>query len=104
MLDLVVDCCSMEIDGKKTLTKEDVIGKSKKTNAVMTRCIFITEMLFAGYTTETAATLLKRTEPGIRQLLNTAHGFRLTSNAYRIAEAQCTLLCKNLFESYLSDK
>lgn len=98
VLDAVVGCCSMDIDGVQSVTREDVLGKSKKSNAVMTRAIYVTEMLFLGYTTETIAMVLHRTEKDIRHLLNSAHQFRISSYAYRVAEAEATLLCKDMMK------
>lgn len=98
VLDIVVDCCSMDIDGRPSVSAEDVLGKSRQSNIVLTRCIFITQMLFLGYTTATIALLLHRSETAIRHLLEVAHQSRLTSKAYRLAEAEATLRCKNIKE------
>lgn len=96
VLDIVVNCCSTDINGKPSVTRDDVLGKSRQSNYVMTRCIFVTEMIFLGYTTATIALILHRSEPAIRHLLDSAHQFRITSNAYRLAEAEATLKCRDL--------
>lgn len=38
ILDAVVESCSY-IGGRFSITKEDILGKSRNENAVMTRCI-----------------------------------------------------------------
>ena len=96
ILNIVVSCCTMEIDGVQTVTAEDVLGPCKKSNVNMTRCIYVTEMLWAGFSTETIAIVLHRTEPTVRHILDAAHQFRVTSRAYRLAEAEATLKCKEL--------
>jgi len=98
VLDVVVDCCSMEIDGQITLTSSDVLSKSRKANVVMTRAIFVTELLFLGFSRDTIAQVLHRTVPAIGHLLDSAHSFRITSHAYRLAEAEATIKCKKFIE------
>jgi len=98
VVDIVVSCCATQIDeiGTMSVTRDDVLGKSRAANVNMTRCILVTQLLFLGFSTSTAASLLHRTEPAIRHLLDAAHQFRVTSFAYRIAEAEATLKCKEL--------
>lgn len=98
VLDVVVSCCSMDIDGVPTLTPDDVVGKCRKTNVVMTRAIFVTELLFLGFSRDTIAQVLHRTVPAVGHLLDAAHGWRITSHAYRLAEAEATIKCKQFAE------
>lgn len=101
IVNIVVDCCAIEIDDKGTMsiTREDVIGKSRAENVVMTRAILCRMIAFAGYSTTTTAMLLGRTEAAVRHLLKLAMQFHATSRAYRIAEAEATLKCKDLPDS-----
>lgn len=92
---IVVDCCSTFDDFNKTsITTNDIIGKSRKENAVMTHCIFVTQAIKAGYSVSTVAFILKRTKQAIRYLKKLSEELRQTSRAYRIADKEITMLCK----------
>lgn len=98
IVDIVVECCATPIDeeGTMSVTKEDVLGKSHEENVVMTRCILVQMISFAGYSTTTIAQLLHRTVPAIRHMMKKAQEFHMTKRAYRIAEAEATIKCKSL--------
>lgn len=98
IIDTVVQCCAIDIDGsgRMSITRGDVLGTSKASNAVMTRCILVTQILAAGYSTATVAMLLNRSPHQVRRMLDEDTQFRRTSRAYRIAAAEATLLCKDL--------
>ena len=94
ILAIVVDECTMTED--LIIKSEEVRGKCKKENVCMTRAIFVTEMVFAGYSVTTIATYLHKTEQAVSDILNAAHQYRISSWAYRVAEAESTLKCKEL--------
>lgn len=97
ILNIVVGCCATDIgDGKMSLTKDEVLGKSRKENVVMTRCILVMMIVGAGYSTTTAAQLLRRTTHAVRHLLDVGHQYHLTSRAFRIASAEATLKCRDI--------
>lgn len=98
IVDYVVDCCATQVDdnGTMSLTREDVLGRSRAENIVMTRCILIQQILSAGYSTTTAAQLLHRTPHAIRHLLEVGVQYEKTSRAYRIANAEATMKCREL--------
>lgn len=98
ILDNVVKCCATQVDdtGKLSVTKDDVLGKSRTENIVMTRCILVSQIIGAGYSVTTVAQLLHRTVPAIRHLINLGYQYRKTSRAYRIADAEATILCKDI--------
>lgn len=96
ILDNVVKSCTIELEGVVTVTKEDVLGKSRLENVVMTRCILVHQIISAGYTTTTAAMLLHRTPHAVRHLLELADNYMKTSRAYRIANAEATILCRDI--------
>lgn len=96
ILDNVVKSCTIELEGVVTATKEDVLGKSRLENVVMTRCILVHQIISAGYTTTTAAILLHRTPHAVRHLLELADNYMKTSRAYRIANAEATILCRDI--------
>lgn len=98
LVDIAVECCATEIDDAGTLsvTKEDVLGKNRTENVVMTRCVLICLILHQGYSIETCAKLLDRTKPAIRHLEKLSDNYFKTSRAYRIAMAEATLKVKDL--------
>lgn len=96
ILDIVVSECTIESSGIVTVTTEDVLGKSRKENVVMTRCIFVTEMLFMGYSVTTIASILNRSAQAVSNILVSAHQYRVKSWVYRQAEAKSTLRCKEI--------
>lgn len=98
IVDYVVSCCATHVDdsGRMSVTREDVLGRSRSENVVMTRCILVNQIIGAGYSTTTAAQLLKRTPHAIRHLLDVGNQYEHTSRAYRIANAEATLKCKEI--------
>lgn len=101
IVDYVVACCATQVDdsGRMSVTREDVLGRSRAENVVMTRCILVNQIVGAGYSTTTAAQLLRRTPHAIRHLLEVGMQYEQTSRAYRIANAEATLKCKDLVVS-----
>lgn len=98
IVDIVVECCATKVkeDGTMSLTREDVLGKSRAENVVMTRCILVMMIIGAGYSVTTAAQLLGRTPHAIRHLLDIGHNYHISSRAFRIASAEATLMCKDI--------
>jgi hypothetical protein len=42
VIDNVISCCAVtRIDGVKSITREDVVGKSREENVVLTRCLVV---------------------------------------------------------------
>ena len=98
ILDNTISCCELEVSGTGTLsiTREDVLGKSRAENLVMTRCILAAQLVHAGYSITTIAGLLNRSIPAVRHLVRMDRDYIDTSRAYRIASAQATLLNKDI--------
>lgn len=96
ILTIVVDCCNIDIYGEVSITNDDVLSANRSESVCMTRCIFVTEMLFMGYSKTTIAHILHRSEKTIGNILNQAHTYRKTSYAYRIAEAESTIKLKEI--------
>ena len=95
VIDNVIKCCAIELpNGELSITREDVLGKSKAENLVMTRCMVVEQMIHAGFSITTIATVLNRTVPAVRHLCKMAYTYLSTSRVYRLATAQATLLNK----------
>lgn len=61
VIDNVISCCAItRIDGAKSITREDVVGKSREENVVLTRCLVVEQMVHAGFTISTIAFILNR--------------------------------------------
>ena len=98
LADIAVECCALEIDenGTKSITREEVLGKSRKENVVMTRCILLCLILHSGYSITTAAQFLARTEAAVRHMEQISDQYFKTSRAYRIAMAEATLMVRDM--------
>lgn len=72
-------------NGSPAVNRADVLGTSRETNTVMTRCILVSSILDAGYSVSTIAALLGWTARGIRHLLALDRHYWRTSRAYRTA-------------------
>lgn len=96
ILTIVVNCCKMDLFDIKPITNEDILGPSRAENICMTRCIFVTQMLFMGFSRTTIANILHRSEKTIGNILNQAHNYKKVSYAYRLAEAQSTIQLKEI--------
>ena len=67
VIDNVISCCAVtRIDGAKSITREDVVGKSREENVVLTRCLVVEQMVHAGFTISTIAFILNRTVQATR--------------------------------------
>lgn len=98
IIDNTIMCCTHEVSGTGvlTITRDDVLGKSRAENLVMTRCIVAAQLRHAGYSVTTIAGLLNRTVPAVRHLVRMDRDYIETSRAYRIASAQATILNKDV--------
>lgn len=97
ILDECVRCCSTDLpDGEKSVTREDVLGKSRAENVVMTRCVFVDQMVSAGYSITTVARMLGRTVYSVRHMMRLDADYSHTSRAYRIAKSDAVLACRDI--------
>lgn len=96
IIDIVVECCQTEVDGDVSLTKEDVLGKSRKENVVMTRCILAMTIVGAGFSRDTAAMVMRKSVRDVGHLVSKGYDYLKTSKAFRVANAEVTLRCRNL--------
>lgn len=95
VIDNVIKCCAITtLDGTLSITREEVLGKSRAENLVMTRCMVVEQMLHAGFSITTTAQVLNRTVQAVRHLQKLAFDYLKTSRVYRLATAQATLLNK----------
>lgn len=99
ILDRVVKCCSYVVGEKNlTITKEDILGKSRNENVVMARCIAVSMMLQAGFSVTTCSEFMSRTAPAIRHMIQLDRQLSHTSKVYRIASRETVRECRELKE------
>ena len=56
VIDNVIKCCAItNPDGTLNITREEVLGKSRAENLVMTRCMVVEQMIHAGFSVTTIA-------------------------------------------------
>ena len=97
IIDNVIKCCAItNPDGTLSITREEVLGKSRAENLVMTRCMVVEQMIHAGFSITTTAQVLNRTVQAVRHLEKLAFNYLKTSRVYRLATAQATLLNKDV--------
>lgn len=95
IVDTAISCCASDLTGELSITREDVIGKSRAENIVLTRTILVAQKIAAGYSTTTAAKLLQRDVHSIRYLMQLNNRLLKSSRAYRIAAAEVERKCKS---------
>lgn len=97
VIDNVISCCAVtRIDGAKSITREDVVDKSREENVVMTRCLVVEQMVHARFTISTIAFIINRTVQATRHLLKMSTDYYETSRAFRLATSEATLLNKDV--------
>lgn len=96
ILDMVIEECSLSF---VSISRDDIIGKNVNEIVRMARCIFVTELLFFGYSDFAIYNFLNRTRQALDDILFRAHEYRRKSWIYRKTEAKCTLRCEELQNS-----
>ena len=97
IVDIVVACCATEIrDGVMSLTRADVLGKSRNENVCMARTILVNQLLWAGFSVTTVSALLHRSPNAIRHICEQNGTYVKNSRAYRLALSEATTKCKNI--------
>lgn len=97
VIDNVISCCAVtRTDGAKSITREDVVGKSREENVVLTRCLIVEQMIHIGFTISTIAFILNRTVQAIRDLLKMSNDYYKNSRVFRLATSEATLLNKDV--------
>lgn len=104
IVDIVVDCCSFNFNGEISMSRSDLLGKSRSENIVMSRCILVEMIVNAGYSVSTAAMILSRTPQAIRHLLDMGRNLFKTSKAFRLANNECSVKCRELYSDNVTDK
>lgn len=97
IIDNVISCCTItKADGTRSITREDLVGKSREENVVMARALVVEQMVHAGFTITSIASILNRTVQATRHLFKMSTEFYQTSRAFRLATSEATLLNKDV--------
>lgn len=97
IIDNVISCCTItKADGTRSITREDLVGKSREENVVMARALVVEQMVHAGFTINSIASILNRTVQATRHLFKMSTEFYQTSRAFRLATSEATLLNKDV--------
>lgn len=94
IISIVVNCCKSSLWSDKSITREDLLGKSKNENVCMARTILVSQLINAGFTVSTISGLLKRTAQGIRHIIKTNYSLLKSSRAYKIASGEVAEKCR----------
>lgn len=71
IIDNVISCCAItRADGTRSITREDLVSKSREENVVMARALVVEQMVHAGFTITSIACILNRTVQATRHLFN----------------------------------
>ena len=101
IVSVVINCTKSRLWSDNSITRDELLGKSKNENACMARAILVCQLIDAGYTITTIAKLLKRTAQGIRHIVKTNYALLKSSRAYRIASNEVAEKCKELLTNKL---
>lgn len=97
IIDNVISCCAItRADGSRSITREDLVNKSREENVVMARALVVEQMVHAGFTITSIACILNRTVQATRHLFKMSTEFYQTSRAFRLATSEATLLNKDV--------
>lgn len=94
IISIVVNCCKSSIWSDKSMTREDLLGKSKNENVCMARAILVSQLINAGFTISTISGLLRRTAQGIRHIIKSNYSLLKSSRAYKIASGEVEAKCR----------
>ena len=95
LLEIAAECCSYtNPDGTKSITPDDIVSKERiSDNVNLTRMIFVRQMKALGFTTETVAQIIGRTESTVRDMILKGGDAEKTSFAYRISSEEVKKKC-----------
>ena len=97
IIDNVIKACDIpRADGTHSISREDIVGKSREENVVMARALVVEQMVHAGFTISSIAYILNRTVQATRHLLKMSNDYYESSRAFRLATSEATLLNKDV--------
>lgn len=115
VIDNVIKCCAItNTDGTLSITREEVLGKSRAENLVMTRCMVVEQMIHAGFSVTTIVSynngkfIIAETKQSIQsEVESTLHNANYIIEHiedYKSQITQCEDVLKELNPQYAKDK
>ena len=96
IIDVVYESCVTRANGNVNFSREELLGNCRKQSVVMTRCMLAMALHSKGYSKDTIAMILGKTEHQVNRLLSAHYDFEMTSHAYRVANAEAVLRCQEI--------
>lgn len=91
IIEIVVEECTGTLNSDNIVTKNDVLGKCKRENAIIARCLFVAQLRCAGFTESDIAAILGRQKRAVHEILSKAYDYKKKSKMFRITDAKITL-------------
>ena len=83
VIDNVISCCAVtRIDGAKSITREDVVGKSREENVVLTRCLVVEQMVQRNMNKSELKEKIRRMKMEIQELEECLDKYEERDNRY----------------------
>lgn len=98
IIDIVVECCDVKYNGRSSISRADVLGKTKREAVVLTRSMLALQLKHEGYTVDTIAMILDRSPDTIRDLITAGYDSVSNNKAFRRAAAEVALKCCEMEE------
>lgn len=93
---MIIACDIPRADSTHSISREDIVGKSREENVVMVRALVVEQMVHAGFIISSITCILNRTVQATRHLFKMSTEFYQTSRAFRLATSEATLLNKDV--------
>ena len=115
VIDNVIKCCAITtLNGTLSITREEVLGKSRAENLVMARCMVVEQMIHAGFSAATIVSynngkfIIAETKQSIQsEVESTLHNANYIIEHiedYKSQITQCENVLKELNPQYAKDK
>lgn len=93
----VIKSCSIdEYVNVKSVTKDDILGKSRIQLVVIARCILVRVLIKIGFSVTTVAQILHRTKNTVRNLLQVGEQYMKMSSVFKIVYEDAYKACSNI--------
>lgn len=84
IINAVIDCCKSSMCNDTMITKDNLLGRSRRENICIARAILVSILIKEGYTVSTISSLLNRTTQGIRHIIKMDYYLKKHSKCYNI--------------------
>ena len=92
IVDIVVEVSTIN----HNLSPNMILGRCRKENVLVARCLLVSQLAASGYPTTTIAQAINRKPQTVRSIYRLSRTYHKSSKAYRIAEAQIQTRVRDL--------